>query len=376
MSAPEEEDVKIPRIVRPRCLFTVTVYPGDAVGWQPAHNDVLAVGGFGKSEKCPRTGRIHWHCVTNLRIPTVDRKKVWASFAAPVGSHLEVVRSSVEALKHYCRKSLDWATCDKAKGDRCEDCEKQSKSPYLEWDAAQPFLEWGVQDYRDPNPGQRVDLEKARALIVAKKREEDLIADPELDNVIARFPKWVERVFNASQAQRDGKLSAADPDIKVIIDRPYDWQTDLLAKLKMPPKRREIFWIWSDGHGVGKSTTKEWLLHAGLSVLPVISTTPFQDVIRHYSHHDVIFCNLVNMDESANLGFYNRLETLSDKGYHLATKYEGGLKYLHAHVVVAANQLPRRKETCRPGTLCPTPCSNDDCVMLPQRFVYIEAKKN
>jgi len=130
--------------------------------------------------------------------------------------------------------------------------------------------------------------------------------------------------------------------LKILQDTElYDWQKDLLDKLKSEPDDRTVNWLWSSEGGTGKSSFCKYLVFHMKAV--VCGKGSYSDIINIVFNSDMDTCNLIIFDLPRNNGnkiSYSAIESIKN-GMVCNTKYETGSKIFNApHIVVFANSPP------------------------------------
>lgn len=184
------------------------------------------------------------------------------------------------------------------------------------------FVEVGTP----PSQGARNDFSDAREILAGKRSYAQAIADPALDSVRARYPKWVRETF-------DVIVNTPEPQSGIEL-RP--WQSALLAKLSGPVDSREIIWV-SDNGNTGKSFFATFLArnHGAF----ISSGGKLTDIAYAYDRQSIVIFDLSRtLEEFAP---YQAMENFKD-GRIFSSKYESLMKFFPIpHVVVFANFMPQ-----------------------------------
>lgn len=244
-----------------------------------------------QAETCPTTSRVHLQGYAEFT-RTMRMKKIKELFHDPT-MHLEPRQGSREQARAYCKKA--------------------------ETRYAEP-IEFGTWDVE---PGKRLDLVASREKILGKRKLEECFQDAELDSVTTKYPRWVERVHASKKVDYTFEL-----DLK-------DWQRDLYGLLEQEVQHRRIFWIWSTKSATGKTTFMEWI-SLKMDVLP--AQGKLQDILYAYDSNQIIWFDMTRAQ--AGYESYSALETLSNVGFKLSTKYQTTKKFVRAHIVVTSNHAP------------------------------------
>lgn len=244
-----------------------------------------------QAETCPTTGSLHYQGYVEFT-RTMRMKKVKELFGDQ-SMHLEPRQGSREQARAYCMKE-----------------ETQYAKP----------IEFGTWDVE---PGKRIDLAKARETILKKRKRSDLYQDPELDQIMTKYPKWAENV-----------LETKPVDHKVEIEL-RDWQVEVCELLAADPVHRRIIWIWSRASNTGKTTFKEYCA-TKWDLLP--ARGKLADIIYGYDKEQIIWFDFTR----AQSGYesYDALEELSNHGFKYSTKFQSKKKFIRAHIVVTSNHPP------------------------------------
>jgi len=244
-----------------------------------------------QTELCPTTGQLHYQGYVEFT-RTMRMKKIKELFQDET-MHLEPRQGSRVQARAYCMKP--------------------------ESQFAQP-LEYGTWEVA---PGKRLDLVESREIICGKRRREDLYKDPALDAVMTKYPRWAEKVFNL----RDRGFS-----MEINL---YPWQEEIIKLLQGEPEHRRIIWIWSNASNTGKSTFYTYCSTI-FKVLP--ATGKYADVLYAYDDHDIIWLDFTRSQQGYES--YQLLESMSNHGYLLSTKFQCETKFVKTHVVVTSNHAP------------------------------------
>jgi hypothetical protein len=184
------------------------------------------------------------------------------------------------------------------------------------------FGEWR----EDTQQGARTDFKKARALIITKRKRDDLYLDPELDPIMTKYPRWAEKLQS---------LSKKPVEVNIEL-RP--WQTDVIALLDGEPVHRRIIWIWSKQSNTGKTTFGTYL-STKYDVLPC--GTKLWDTLAAYDDQHILWFDLTRSESTRDWTPYSQLERLSNHAFQLSTKGTPVVrKYIKSHVMVTANIAP------------------------------------
>lgn len=183
--------------------------------------------------------------------------------------------------------------------------------------------EWGTWTPEE-NERQREDLVDARLKIQKHKSWFNVVNDPELVRVIAKYGRWAREVFESRP------INQPAPEIAL-----YEWQTDVLSMLTEPVEKRRIIWIYSHESGTGKTTLYDYV-STRMNTLP---GGDYANTVYAYDGHDCIWFDLTRHQTDEHIP-YHALEKLSNQTTHLSTKYVTVRKYISAHIVVTANVPP------------------------------------
>lgn len=263
-----------------------------------------------QAEKCPETERVHLqgYIEFNKAVAFGAVKQLLNDASV----HLEGRRGTREEARAYCMKP---------------------ESRY-----AEP-IEFGT--WTGSQERARQDLNEARERIQEKRSWNEVLNEPELCQILARYPRWAREVYDARN------VDVPAPDIVL-----RDWQVQVLDMLDEEPVKRRVIWIWSEESGTGKTTFFDFC-SARFNVLPA---TDFTNTLYAYDGQRIIWFDLTRA-QSADYSPYHAIEKFSNCTFHLSTKYTSTRKYVNCHVVVTANRPP-------------------DHVNLPQRCIEIKATIN
>lgn len=263
-----------------------------------------------QAERCPETGNVHLqgYIEFNKAVGFGALKELCNDNTL----HLEQRRGTRQEARAYCMKP-----------------ETRYADP----------IEFGT--WTGGQEGTRVDLNEARERIQSKKSWNEVVNDPELCSILARYHKWSREVYD------NRGFDVAAPDITL-----RDWQLEVLEMLEEEPVKRRVIWIWSEESGTGKTTFFDFC-SARFNVLP---GTDYANTLYAYDGQAVIWFDLTRA-QSTDYSPYHAIEKFSNGTFHLSTKYTSTRKYVNCHVVVTAN--------------CPP-----DEMKLPNRCVQVKATIN
>lgn len=298
-----------PRIVRGRVATDRVVIGSQLIKpvWNPDDMHYL----IAQIEKSPTTGKEHWQGYVEFK-SIVRRKKACALLKLPEYTHMEKRLGSAEAAADYCIK---------------EDT------------AIQPPVWFECGEITGATAGKRSDL-AAVAEDVKKGMSMKQLAEEHTCAMI-KYHKGIERT-----------VSLLEPELKVPVPeielRP--WQTQTLDYVSKGFRKRQLLWIWSFESETGKSTFSDYLT-ATLGFDQVLSGVWTKaDMLYLYKNQKVVVWNLPRQQELHNTHLAV-LESFTDGGAHLSTKYEPKMKILNAVCIVFANIPP-------PEDLMPRRCIN------------------
>jgi len=169
--------------------------------------------------------------------------------------------------------------------------------------------------------GKRSDLDGMRSIILGKRSRADLYQEPLLDEVMAKFPKWVLGVF------------AHKPTPKNETFVPYPWQQSIIDETLLPPHPREIIWIYDTEGNKGKSSLCTYLAtNYGALVIENCKTA---DIAYTYDNQSIVCWDLTRTTEDKVN--YAPMEAIKN-GRIFSPKYESTVKYFpKPHVIVVCN---------------------------------------
>lgn len=177
--------------------------------------------------------------------------------------------------------------------------------------------------------GERSDLRIASDLIKTKRTFAEVVQDPDLKEVRAKYPRWVREEFSYAQVP--------EPMENVVL---RTWQTTLMDILSVDPDPRKIIWVYDPYGNAGKSWMARYLRlnHQAM----VYGNGKTYDVAYSYDYQPIVVFDLSRSQmDSIN---YGPMEDLKN-GYIFSGKYESvGKSFRTPHVVVMANfQCPPNK---------------------------------
>lgn len=184
-------------------------------------------------------------------------------------------------------------------------------------------LEPPVVTFSEKAPGARTDLSLARELITKKRKWGEVVADEALDEVLAKYPRWVKEIYNHIPV----------PLLEGVELRP--WQALLVARLEKEPDPRQILWFYDPLGNRGKSWMARYLaINHGAAVF---SSGKSADIAHALDNPSIVVWDLSrSQEEHVNYGVMEDVKN----GVIFSPKYESGTKiFKPPHVVVFANFL-------------------------------------
>lgn len=250
-------------------------------------------------ELCPTTGRQHWQCYCQLK-----KKTRFSTLKNLLDGdyHIEACRGSPKDNIAYCKKDGD-------------------------------FTEHG-----DPpvNPGARSDLEGVVQLLQDGSTLDDLMADGEHMQVIARHMQFFRAVAN--NVRRTAGLARLQSRMAGAVLRP--WQDDLLAVVVAPPHDRHVHWLFCYAGGSGKSFMADYL--CALHNAVVFTHGKVSDIACAYNYEPVVIFDLSRTQAEKLDSIYMSIENFKN-GRFFSPKYDSHTKVFDPpHVICFANFPPDR----------------------------------
>lgn len=178
---------------------------------------------------------------------------------------------------------------------------------------------------RDHHSGKRSDLLGARARILALSTYGDIVRDPELEEVLAKYPRWV----------KDVHVHRPIPLLEGVSLRP--WQVQLDLKLSDVPDARKIYWVHDSIGNCGKSWMATYLARNRGAL--VVTGGKASDIAHAYDNHGIVVFDLARATDF-NCVSYAAMEDLKN-GRIFSPKYDSCVKFFPIpHMVVFANAAP------------------------------------
>jgi len=298
---------------------------GEAIAWKPPPTPKTKYIGW-RAHAAPTTGKPHVHVL---------------------GYYSSAVRFKSLAAKKYCHMRFLETTRDKihCRNYLLTDVHKDG-SPKNPLAPINEEGEWPEKETKSGarklgNQGDREDLIGVRDKIRAHKRKADLYKDDDLVEVIAKFPKFVNDMWNT----REGKEVEVDMSMGL-----QPWQVELEKALQGKPKTRRIYWVWSLESNTGKNVFMNYLIYVKkMNVL--VAPTKFADLMHMYDGHDIIWFDCTRATDDVEYSgdkfkkiLLKNIENCSNHGAKSSGKYEGYQKNMVAHVVVTSNMAPPTTE--------------------------------
>nr|QKN88894.1 MAG: replication-associated protein [Cressdnaviricota sp.] len=276
-------------------------------------------------ETSPTTGKLHAQGYLEWK-STVRVSAVVTALQMPRTPHMEKRNGTREQARAYCMK---------------EETRLAGTTP-------KEYGEWRTGTSRGAKNKQALLDLKAYVL------DPETVADLSVTEDKLRLEdKWLSVYNDCPRAweaifQEFHRLRTPGPSSLTL--RP--WQEYLLGLFETPPLRRRIFWVWSHTSGTGKSTFVDYLArHPKWGPQLLVGSFALKDTLFMYRQgvHRIIALNMPRDTSDESMRFYKAtLETLSDGGRLLSTKYQPREIYLNAHILVTSNlppiygQLPKR----------------------------------
>lgn len=188
------------------------------------------------------------------------------------------------------------------------------------------------QDYilRDnrKRKGARTDFVEAADKIAKCSTYREMINNPELFQVRAKYRAWCDEQFYASRVVDDLECEL----------RP--WQKDIVTRCEGEAPPRKIYWYYDKKGGIGKSFLTKYLIIKHDAI--VMSGGKSADLLYAYSQS---MARIVVFDFSRTQEEYvpfQAMESIKD-GTYLSTKYQSRMvvRTKPAHVIVFANFAPK-----------------------------------
>lgn len=179
-----------------------------------------------------------------------------------------------------------------------------------------------------PVQGKRSDLENIRELVKAGKSTVEIV--DEVPGAL-RYMKEISHYGNLLEERKQRILPISSEQLR-------PWQKALATILDGPVQPRRIFWIWSSHSGVGKTTTMQYLAAATPGKV-ICGSTDLASLLHAWKKETIVWFDFARshpIDAKAT----EVLESVSNCGYMLSTKYMSISKYVCAHVVVTCNRPP------------------------------------
>lgn len=178
--------------------------------------------------------------------------------------------------------------------------------------------------------GSRTDLLKAAEMIKSKQSWKDVITEPQLYEVNAKYPKWVQEQY---ESKPQPKLW--NPEHKL-----WKWQQQVVDKLNNPPVRREIIWVVDRETGNGKSSLSDYI-EENFQNVQYFTNAKSADVAMALDNPKIVIFDFA-LDQQERIN-YEIIECVKN-GKVFSGKYHSCLKkFPIPHIIVFANRLPDTK---------------------------------
>lgn len=231
------------------------------------------------------------------------------------------------ALKKFL-PNAHWSICKGNPQQNIEYCSKDSRNGI----SGCIFQEFGDR----PSQGRRTDLEKFRDEVVERKGQiTGSQLRREFPNIAATYPQYAKALINDIQIE-----SYEGPQIHL-----YSWEEELLQQFKQEPVQRTIYWIWSPQSGTGKTIFMQYVAAQLKTDYLVTKDLELRNILYPYEGQKLIHIDLARDMTDAQMKFIkSTIESLSDQGIKMSSKYECVHKVIKAHIVVTSNQPPMVNE--------------------------------
>lgn len=240
----------------------------------------------------------------NYRLPALKKIIPEAHWENRKGSHMEAY--------NYCIKGEE---CNYATKFKFHGKYYKGNGVPIEGSNMEPEL----------SSGKRSDLEGARERILSHGTYAEIAQDPELEEVLAKYPRWVKDVHNFRPV----------PLLEGVTLRP--WQQSLLDDLSGNPNPRSIFWVFDTVGNCGKSWMATFLLRNHNAIVFTGGKAP--DLAYAYDNQKIVVFDFARATDFEKVS-YNALEDFKN-GRIFSSKYESTIKvFAVPHVVVFANVPP------------------------------------
>ena len=213
----------------------------------------------------------------------------------------------------------------------------------------QQNIDYCSKDYRNNVPGctflafgtisaqgRRTDLEKFRDEVVERKGQiTGSQLRREFPNIAANYPQYAKALINDIQIE-----NYEGPNIQL-----YEWEHQLMQVFHQEPVQRTIYWIWSPQSGTGKTIFMQYVAAQFKADYLVTKDLELRNILYPYEGQKIIHIDLARDMTDAQMKFIkSTIESLSDQGIKMSSKYECVQKIVKAHIVVTSNQPPMVNE--------------------------------
>lgn len=230
----------------------------------------------------------------------------------------------------FCEKKISWATLKRLM-PRAAIFESKARGKKMSnaWNYCKKdgdFVEYGVP----PAQGKRTDLAEFREAVDNGNRSR-LSLMREHDTVYANHPNYVTEYLARTRVEQ-----IQPPSIEL-----REWQIELLQELENEPTDRVVHWIWSQESLTGKSTFMKYVAAKYKDQYLGTDDLNKRNILCAYDEQKIIHIDLArDLTMEQRNWLKSTIESLSDQKLHFSSKYQSGMKYVKAHIVVTANQPP------------------------------------
>lgn len=165
------------------------------------------------------------------------------------------------------------------------------------------------------------------------------------ESMSKRKEEETQKNFNIAYCAKDNKYICSKkyiPQRKLIVEKPYGWQLDVIKIIEEIPDDRTIHWYWEDTGKIGKSTLTKWICQKYHAIVVSGKGSDMKHgVAKMVTEGRAPHIVLVDIPRvSSDHISYAGIEEIKN-GCFFSPKYDSGMSIFPSpHVIVFANIPP------------------------------------
>ncbi|QDJ95269.1 replication-associated protein [Capybara virus 31_cap3_4029] len=142
-----------------------------------------------------------------------------------------------------------------------------------------------------------------------------------------------------------GSYRPKEQEYKCVINKFYDWETEICNILKQEPDNRTLYWYWEENGCAGKTTFQKYIFthYKNVMMLSGKGSDMKNGIVTYIKNNEqtpkII---LINIPKSIDMNYvsYSGIEEVKDMFFY-SGKYEGGMVCgPNPHIIIFANREP------------------------------------